>query len=129
MAEEQLLDCVIIGGGAAGLTAAVYLGRYKRRALILDAGHSRLQRIPRTRNVPGFPDGIEGPELLERMREHAQRYGVATEHVRVERLQQQDDGGFRAEAGGRAWSARFVILATGARDVEPEIDGLHLAMK
>ncbi|MBC5784278.1 NAD(P)/FAD-dependent oxidoreductase [Ramlibacter sp. USB13] len=126
---DDILDCLVIGGGAAGLTAAVYLGRYKRRALILDAGGSRLQWIPRTRNVPGFPDGIEGPELLARMREHAHRYGTPTEQVTVERLHKLDDGSFRAEAQGRAWTARFVILATGARDVEPEIDGLRGAMK
>jgi len=126
---QELLDCLVIGGGAAGLTAAVYLGRYRRRALILDAGGSRLQKIPRTRNVPGFPDGIEGPELLARMREHAQRYGVATEHVTVERLCRQADGAFRAEAGDRHWLARFVILATGATDVEPAIDGIAAALK
>lgn len=129
MPEPELLDCLVVGGGAAGLTAAVYLGRYKRRALILDAGGSRLQWIPRTRNVPGFPDGIEGPELLARMREHAGRYGVPTEQVTVERLQRLADGTFRAEAQGRAWHARFVLLATGARDVEPEIDGIRAAMK
>ena len=129
MAQEELLDCLIIGGGAAGLTAAVYLGRYKRHALILDAGESRLQWIPRTRNVPGFPDGIEGPELLARMREHAHKYGTPTEQVRVDRLQRLDDGTFRAEAGDRAWRARFVVLATGARDVEPEIEGIRDAMQ
>src|SRR3982750_2015144 len=119
---DEILDCLVIGGGAAGLTAAVYLGRYKRRALVLDAGHSRLQWIPRTRNVPGFPDGIEGPELLARMRQHARRYGVPTEHVTVERLQRLDDGTFRADAGQQSWRARFVILATGARDIEPDIE-------
>jgi thioredoxin reductase (NADPH) len=127
--SEDLLDCLIVGGGAAGLTAAVYMGRYRRRALILDAGGSRLQWIPRTRNVPGFPDGIEGPELLARMREHAARYGTPTEQATVERLQRLDDGTFGAEAQGRSWQARFVILATGARDVEPEIDGILGAMK
>jgi len=129
MPEEELLDCVIVGGGAAGLTAAVYLGRYKRRAVILDAGDSRLQRIPRTRNVPGFPDGIEGPELLARMREHARKYGTPTEQVTVASLQRLDDGSFRAQGDGRAWRARFAILATGARDVEPEIEGIHEAMQ
>src|SRR4051812_34187171 len=126
---DELLDCLVIGGGAAGLTAAVYLGRYKRRALVLDAGHSRLQWIPRTRNVPGFPEGIEGPELLARMREHARRYGVPTEQVTVDHLLREDDGSFRAEAGGRCWLARYVILATGACDVVPEIDGLPAALK
>lgn len=127
--EPELLDCLIVGGGATGLTSAVYLGRYQRRALILDAGGSRLQKIPRTRNVPGFPDGIEGPELLARMREHAARYGVATEHVTVERIERLPDGTFRAEAAGRSWRARFVILATGARDVEPEIEGIQAAIR
>jgi thioredoxin reductase (NADPH) len=126
---EAVLDCLIIGGGAAGLTAAVYLGRYQRRTLILDAGASRLQRIPCTRNVPGFPDGIEGPDLLARMREHARKYGVATEHCTVERLLRSEDGSFRAESGGQAWRARYVILATGARDIEPEIEGMAAALK
>src|SRR4051794_13501185 len=129
MPEEQVLDCLVIGGGAAGLTAAVYLGRYKRRALILDAGDSRLQCIPRTRNVPGFPDGIEGPELLARMREHARKYGTPTEQAKVDRVQCLEDGSFRAQAGQRTWRARFVILATGARDVEPEIEGIRDALR
>ena len=127
--NDELLDCLIIGGGAAGLTSAVYMGRYRRRALLLDAGGSRLQWIPRTRNVPGFPDGIEGPELLARMREHARRYGVATEHTTVQRLEKLEDGSFRvhAEAGSRR--ARFVLLATGARDVLPEVEGIAPAVK
>jgi thioredoxin reductase (NADPH) len=121
---EEVLDCLIIGGGAAGLTAAVYLGRYRRRALLLDAGGSRLQRIPRTRNVPGFPDGIEGPELLRRMQEHAARYSVPTRYAHVEQLEKLADGSFRAHAPVGQWRARYVLLATGARDVEPEIDGV-----
>lgn len=127
--NDELLDCLIIGGGAAGLTCAVYLGRYQRRALLLDAGGSRLQWIPRTRNVPGFPEGIEGPELLRRMQEHARKYGVATQRTTVERLERLDDGSFRAHASQASWRARFVILATGARDVLPELDGIVPAIK
>ena len=122
---EELLDCLIVGGGAAGLTAAVYMGRYKRRTLVLDDGGSRLNLIPRTRNVPGFPDGIEGPELLRRLQQQAARYGVVPQRARVERLQRLPEGGFRAESADGAWRARFVILATGARDVEPDIDGIR----
>jgi len=126
---DEPLDCLVIGGGAAGLTAAVYLGRYKRRAVVLDDGGSRLQRIPRTRNVPGFPDGIEGPELLQRMRTHAAKYGVPTVRTRVERLQALPEGGFAAESPDGRWQARFVLICTGARDVEPDIDGIHEAMQ
>ena len=127
--EAEIFDCLVIGGGAAGLTAAVYLGRYRRRALLIDDGGSRIARIPKTRNVLGFPDGIAGPELLERMRLHAGRYGSVLEIGRVERLQRHDDGGFEAVAGSRTLRARRVLLATGARDVEPDIPGLAPARK
>src|SRR5690349_5333216 len=129
MNPPELLDCLIVGGGAAGLTAAVYLGRYRRSALVLDCGGSRLRKIPRTRNVPGFPEGIEGPELLRRMQEHADKYGVPTTQAEVQRIEKLADGSFRAESADGQWQARFVLLATGARDVEPEIDGLHAAMQ
>jgi thioredoxin reductase (NADPH) len=123
------LDCLIIGGGAAGLTAAVYLGRYRRRALVLDAGESRLAVIPRTRNVPGFPDGIEGPELWRRMQQHAGNYGIATQPTRVEKLEKDGDGMFTAHGANGQWRAPYVILATGARDVAPEIDSLADALR
>jgi thioredoxin reductase (NADPH) len=122
---DEVLDCIVVGGGAAGLVAALYLGRYKRSALVVDAGGSRLQRIPRSRNVPGFPDGIVGQELWDRMKQQAALYGVPTEQAQVERIDRSPDGVFTVHAeDGRRWRARFVILATGAADVEPELAGL-----
>jgi thioredoxin reductase (NADPH) len=117
------LDCLIIGGGAAGLVAATYLGRYRRRAVVVDAGASRLARIPLSRNVPGFPDGIAGSELLERLRRQAGQFGVPLESACIDALQQAGEG-FIARAGSRAWRARYVLLATGACDVEPRLPGL-----
>lgn len=118
----QLLDCLIIGGGPAGLVAGVYLARYRRRVLVVDAGASRLQRIPRTRNVPAFPEGIEGRELLARLRGHAARYDVPVEAGCVESLSGRD-GHFEARWGDRTVRARKVILATGALDVAPDLPG------
>lgn len=129
MPDPELFDCLIVGGGAAGLTAAVYMGRYQRRALLLDAGGSRLNMIPRTRNVPGFPDGIEGSELLRRLREQAGRYAVTMQQARVERLQRAADGSFLAEGAQGQWRARHVLLATGACDVKPDIDGIEGATR
>jgi thioredoxin reductase (NADPH) len=126
--HEDVFDCLVVGGGAAGLTAAVYLGRYRRRALVIDDGGSRVAKIPRTRNVIGFPDGIEGPELLERMRVHAGRYGAQLEIGHVQRLERHALG-FEAAAGSRVVHARKVLLATGARDMEPEVPGLAPALK
>ena len=73
----ETLHCLIVGAGPAGLVAAVYLARYKRRFVVVDADDSRLRWIPRSRNVPAFPDGVAGPELLQQLREHAARYRVA----------------------------------------------------
>src|ERR671938_1840853 len=80
------LDCLVVGGGPGGLSAAIYLARFRRRFLLLDAGESRCDWIPRSHNHPGFPDGIPGPELLERMRAQARRYGAPIERDRVTAL-------------------------------------------
>jgi thioredoxin reductase (NADPH) len=122
--SEDMLDCVVVGGGPAGLTAAVYLARYRRRLLLVDGGDSRLSWIPRSRNVPAFPDGIPGPELLERLREHARRYEVPVEQGRVEHLA-GGNGAFELRIGERTLRARKVLLATGARDVVPDLPGVE----
>jgi thioredoxin reductase (NADPH) len=57
-------DCLIIGGGPAGLTAATYLARFRRSTVIIDSGCSRAALIPTSHNCPGFPHGISGKELL-----------------------------------------------------------------
>jgi thioredoxin reductase (NADPH) len=75
MSREDV-DCVVIGGGPAGLTAAIYLTRYRRRVVVLDAGHSRAALIPRTRNYPGYANGISGTDLLAVLRTQAESYGV-----------------------------------------------------
>lgn len=124
MRGDELLDCLVIGGGPAGLTAAVYLARYRRRVCVVDAGASRAGCIPKSRNVPGFPDGIAGRDLLARLREHAGRYEVPMEQGCVESLT-GGDGAFEAGMEGRVLRARKLLLATGARDVAPELPGME----
>jgi len=62
--------------GPAGLTAAIYLGRFRRRVLLIDSGQSRAWRIAVSHNHPGFPGGIAGAELIERIRTQAAQYGA-----------------------------------------------------
>jgi thioredoxin reductase (NADPH) len=64
---EPLVDCLVVGGGPAGLTAAIYLARFRLRVRRFDAGASRAALIPCTRNHAGFPDGVSGQALVERM--------------------------------------------------------------
>ncbi|MEC9463146.1 MAG: NAD(P)/FAD-dependent oxidoreductase [Pseudomonadota bacterium] len=119
--DDETLDCLIVGGGPAGLVAATYLARFRRRILVVDAGESRALWIPRTHNCPGFPDGIGGRELLDRLRQQCAHHGVAMARGRVEAIRALDSGWFSTEVEGRARRSRTVLLATGVRDRLPNL--------
>lgn len=119
-------DCIIIGGGPAGLTAAIYLARFHLDIRLFDCGTSRTALVPRTHNHAGYPDGIEGKELLRRMARQAEKYGTNRVETRVERLE-RIDGGFAVHAGNYTHKARTVLLATGVFNRHPPgmDDALH----
>ncbi|MEA3041388.1 MAG: thioredoxin reductase [Sphingomonadales bacterium] len=119
--SEAEYDCLIIGGGPAGLTAAIYLARFHLSLKVVDAGESRAAWIPCTHNHAGYPDGIAGKELIARMKEQAQKYGASIVQSRVTRLDKVDTG-FRAEWGEGSVTARTVLLATGVRNRRPPMD-------
>lgn len=118
-------DCVIIGGGPAGLTAAIYLARFHLNITVIDAGQSRALWIPTTHNHAGFPDGISGENLLERMRAQAIRYGTKIVQGRVGSIT-KNDAVFALEYGHGVIEAATVILATGVVNRLPAIsEDLH----
>jgi thioredoxin reductase (NADPH) len=121
VSEEPDFDCLIVGAGPAGLTAAIYLTRFHLSLQVVDSGESRAGWIPCTHNHAGYPDGISGKELLSRMREQAQKYGASIATGRVTRLD-KIDGGFRAEWGQGSVTARTVLLATGVQNRRPPMD-------
>ena len=121
MAEP--LDCLVIGGGPAGLTAAIYLARFHLNILVVDAGKSRASWIPCTRNHAGFPEGISGKELLERMREQACKYGAKVQTEFVTKLERDEESGlFAATWGSGSAVARSVLIATGVTNRRPPMD-------
>ena len=119
--NDEKLDCLIVGAGPAGLTAAIYLARFHLRLKVVDEGRSRASWIPCTRNVPGFPDGISGNDFLARARSQAERYGVVFERDRATRAD-RIDGGFEIVWGSGSAKARTVLLATGVRNRRPDMD-------
>lgn len=124
MTNAAFLDCAVVGAGPAGLTAAIYLARFRRQFRVIESGDSRAGWIPRSHNHPGFPDGVRGAVLLARMRRQAERYGTEIMRGRVDGLSAVR-GGFRLSVEGEILRARTVILATGVRDNAPPIPGLE----
>src|SRR3954447_2438594 len=121
--DEPILDCLIVGGGPAGLTAAIYLSRFHLDILVIDGGRSRAAWIPCSRNVSGFPDGIKGTELLQRMRDQACKYGAKVETEFVTKLERDAKKGlFTATWGSGSAIARTVLLATGVTNRRPPMD-------
>ena len=114
------VDCLIVGGGPAGLTAATYLGRFRRNALLIDSGSSRAEWIPLSHNVLGFSKGITGTRLLQSLREQADQYGTTRMTGEVYSLTRDGDR-FVATTGTLKVSAAKVILCTGGLDIEPRI--------
>ena len=126
---DEPLDCLVIGAGPAGLTAAIYLARYRRHFAVLDAGTSRASLVPTSHNLPGFPEGIHGTVLLERMAAQARRYGATITPGRVTGVVQEPGGPFVAETSTGRISAHTVLLATGVADRHPDVADLHGAIE
>ena len=118
MAMQHVYDLVIIGGGPAGLTTAIYAARENLETLIVDSKGLGGQAgvTERLDNYPGFPDGIAGAELADRFVRQAERYGV--EMLQAVSVTQITDQGHREldveTATGDHYHARAVLVATGS---------------
>jgi thioredoxin reductase (NADPH) len=127
--RRMILDAAIVGAGPGGLTAAIYLARFGRRFAIIDADESRLGWIPRTHNHPGFPGGIEGPVLLQRMREQAEGFGAEIRHGKVAEAVRTPDGFALTLDDGARLTARKLLLATGVIDNEPALPAFFQSVR
>lgn len=122
-AAGKLYDVIIVGGGPAGLSAALVLARCRRRVLVCDDGQ---YRNAASRGVHGllFQDGTAPADLLRRGRREVRGYGAEIRSVRVDDARSTRQG-FRVDlADGRRETARKLLLATGIKDRLPEVGGV-----
>lgn len=117
-------EVIVVGGGLAGLSAAVYLGRALRDVLVIDAGESLALWEPEVQNYLGFPQAIEGRELLRLGREQAERYGAEFVCEEIERIGREDDH-FKLKGKRAEFRARRLLLATGVYHLPPKIPAVN----
>lgn len=118
---QETARVIVIGGGPAGLTAAIYLARFHLDVIVIDRGGSRASMILKTRNHAGFPGGISGEDLVRRMRQQAELYGARMIDAEVNRIEQRGEG-FEVRTHHETYAACAVLLATGVSNNRPKMD-------
>lgn len=112
------VDALIVGAGPGGLMAAIYLARFKRKVVIIDANASRAALIPESHNLPAFTHGISGVELLARMKAQVAALGVQLVEGTVDTLSGETGSFVASVRGTNIWASK-VVLATGIVDRHP----------
>lgn len=121
---KKTFDCVIIGGGIAGLQAAIQLGRYKHNVLVIDSGVGRSILCKSYHNILGYPDGISGTELRQKGRQQAKKLGVEFLSAAATNVEKQDDY-FVIDTESGQYEAKRLLLATGIIDNIPPFAELY----
>ncbi len=115
----KLYDSIIIGGGPAGLSAAIYLARFNRSVLVIDSVEGRWQSREINENYFGFPDSIPARTLVLRGRQQAEKFGAEFLEAQVAKIH-KDDTFVVTTNNNEAYTAKTILLATGVKDHWPE---------
>ncbi len=120
-------NVIIIGTGCAGYTAAIYTARANLSPLLLSGSQpgGQLTTTTEVENFPGHPEGIMGPDLMMKMQAQAEKFGARIAWASVEAVTRQEDGTFLLKAGEQSFTAKTVIVATGAAPRHLGLTGEH----
>jgi len=120
-----MYDCIVVGGGIAGLQAAIQLGRYEHKVLVIDKGYGRSTLCRSYHNLLGWPDGVSGEEIRTIGRNQATNLGVQFVEDEVIEVQQKEDiFEFKVKNSTHTYQGKRVLLATGVLDRFPPLPGL-----
>jgi thioredoxin reductase (NADPH) len=124
---SDIENVIVIGSGPAGYTAALYTARANLHPLVFEgfAWGGLLQQTTDVENYPGFPDGVMGPEMMQKFRDQAERFGARLETEEVERVELSSEVGgvHRVWVGDTEYRARTVVLAMGAEHKRLGVEG------
>jgi thioredoxin reductase (NADPH) len=125
MAESKLENLVIVGGGPAGYTAALYAARAELEPLVIEgfAWGGQLQNTTDVENYPGYPEGVMGPEMMQQFRTQAERFGTRFVSDDATEVEFADGGIHTVRVGKDEYRARAVILSMGAEPKRLGIPG------
>ncbi|GAB6255550.1 NAD(P)/FAD-dependent oxidoreductase [Peribacillus sp. N1] len=118
-------DCIIIGGGIAGIQAAIQLGRYKHNIIVIDSSQGRSSIAKAYHNILGWPDGVSGKQLRTLGRQHAEKFGVEFLDDTVTALEKKQDKFFIQTKNDRQYQAKMIFLGTGITDNIPPIKNIY----
>lgn len=121
--DPRTREAIVIGGGIAGLSAAIYLGRAQRDTLVIDSGHSMAKWEPVVGNYLGFPDGVSGDDLLESGRQQAEHHDVCFAEDKIQAIDPRNNV-FVLHGERETYRAKRILLATGIFHLPPEIPGV-----
>ncbi|MED1202813.1 NAD(P)/FAD-dependent oxidoreductase [Heyndrickxia acidicola] len=121
----MLFDCVIVGGGIAGLQAGIQLGRYKHRILIIDSNNGRSSICHGYHNILGYPDGVSGVELRGAGKKQCEALGVVLVEDTVVSAKKIENYFILTGQQGQTYSGKTLLFATGVMDRIPDFPSLY----
>jgi thioredoxin reductase (NADPH) len=121
--DPDTREVMVVGGGIAGLSAAIYLGRAQRDTLVIDSGHSMAKWEPVVENYLGFPKGVGGEDLLRNGRKQAKRHEVRFVHDEIKTVSARESV-FVLKGKRKTYQTKRLLLATGIFHLPPEIPGV-----
>ncbi len=121
--KEKVYDCIVLGAGAAGMAASIYLSRYRLNHLIFgEVPGGQFVDATTVENYPGFVS-VSGPDLVQAFRDHVESYGISVQPVRIGEIAKKGENFVARSERGEAFAAKTLLLAMGARHRPLNIPG------